>query len=224
MKPYYDEDGITIYHGDCREVAVTAHAVITDPPYSRDALPHWSWLAAVATSALPAGGWLAAYSGGAHLPEVFRRLAVDELAYFWTLATTYRGGGQVLFREGASILTEWKPVLVYRRRPFSTPKDEAGRFVSDGGHRYSFSDLLHRGGREKTLHPWAQPLSEASALVDRFSRPGDVVLDPFAGSGTTLVAAQAAGRRAIGIEIEEKYCEIAVQRLAQGVLPLEAVQ
>lgn len=67
-------------------------------------------------------------------------------------------------------------------------------------------------------HPCPKPLSVALMLVDNVSSPGETIIDPFMGSGTTLRAAKDLGRRAIGIEIEEKYCEIAVNRLAQDVL------
>ena len=67
-------------------------------------------------------------------------------------------------------------------------------------------------------HPCPKPVPVFRWLVDSLARLNDVVLDPFMGSGTTLVAARDLGRRAIGIEIEERYCEIAVNRLRQGVL------
>jgi site-specific DNA-methyltransferase (adenine-specific) len=70
-------------------------------------------------------------------------------------------------------------------------------------------------------HPAPFPEELPTRCID--PSPGDVVLDPFAGSGTTLKAAKRLGRKAIGIEIEEEYCEIAVQRLAQGVLALEDI-
>jgi site-specific DNA-methyltransferase (adenine-specific) len=69
-------------------------------------------------------------------------------------------------------------------------------------------------------HPTPKPPNLAGHFIQLHSQPGDIVLDPFMGSGTTLVAAKNLGRRAIGIEIEERYCEIAVRRLAQSVLPL----
>ncbi len=69
-------------------------------------------------------------------------------------------------------------------------------------------------------HPTQKPIAVVSPLIEYSSPPGGTILDPFMGSGTTLRAAKDLGRRAIGIEIEEKYCEIAVQRLAQQVLPI----
>ena len=71
---------------------------------------------------------------------------------------------------------------------------------------------------EKNGHPCPKPIVQWKRLLNRCTIRGETTLDPFMGSGTTLVAAKQLGRKAIGIEIEEKYCEIAVKRLAQGVL------
>lgn len=71
------------------------------------------------------------------------------------------------------------------------------------------------------LHPTPKPTSLLRYLIGKVSRPGDIILDPFMGSGTTLVAAKQLGRRAIGIEIEEKYCQIAVDRLRQAVFQFD---
>ena len=81
---------------------------------------------------------------------------------------------------------------------------------------------MRSGARGKGPHPWEQPLSEAVELLGRLAKPGDVVLDPFAGSGTTLVAAKALGLSAIGIEVEERWCAVAADRCRQEVLGLSA--
>ena len=76
-------------------------------------------------------------------------------------------------------------------------------------------------GRGATRHPTEKPVALLRELIESSSRFGETVLDPFIGSGSTLVAAALEGRKAIGIEIEERYCEIAANRLAHGALPLE---
>ena len=80
--------------------------------------------------------------------------------------------------------------------------------------------VLNRGGKNPRLHPTQKPESLMAALVSAFTDPGETILDPFMGSGTTLVAAKRLGRKAIGIEREEKHCATAVERLRQRALPL----
>jgi len=220
MNPYYADDHVTLYHGDLRDWTGAADAILTDPPYGRAALPLWSALGSLAAETLPAGGWLVAYSGQASLPESMAALSAAGLAYRWTLATVYPGREQMARIGDMTVLTGWKPVLAYRKPPYGSARGVHGRFTSGG--RTGIRDVLPRGGYEKEAHEWAQPLSEAIEIVTRFHRGDDVVLDPFAGSGTFLVAAKALGLRAIGIELEERHCETAANRLRQEVLGLIA--
>src|SRR5207244_1468137 len=101
----------------------------------------------------------------------------------------------------------WEPIFVYGK---------AHRQVTDVVTAMILPDLSVEG------HPCPKPLRWATSLVETFSLPGGLVLDPFMGSGTTVVAAKELGRRAIGIEIEERFCEMAIRRLSQQVLGLSA--
>lgn len=219
MTPYYADDLVTIYHGDCREWSGLVDHIVTDPPYAREYLPLWSALATVSVASLPPAGWLITHSGNAFLPDVLAALAIPGLSYRWILTTAYEGHGDLIHLGDFDVLSESKPVLAYRREPFGTPRGIGGRYIK--GPRTAFRDLLRRGGRDKH-HEWGQPLSEARELISRFTEPADLVLDPFAGGGTTLAAAKSIGRRSIGIEIEERYCEIAANRCRQEVLGLSA--
>ena len=117
-------------------------------------------------------------------------------------------GGEYLRREYEELRREYEEL----RRPFALNglKDDVWRFPTVAPYR----------GK----HPCEKPLQMMEHIVAVSSRPDDLVLDCFAGSGATLRAAAISGRRAIGVEVEERYCEIAAKRLAQEVLPLEIAQ
>lgn len=88
-----------------------------------------------------------------------------------------------------------------------------------GSHAvWSFPIALDRGGTSPRHHPTEKPLALMTRLVSLFTDPGETILDPFMVSGTTLRAAKDLGRKAIGIELEEKYCEVAARRMAQECL------
>lgn len=220
MTPYYADDHVTLYHGDCRDWSGPVAAVLTDPPYGRTALSLWEALGSLAAASLDAGGWLVAYSGQSALPETMAALAAAGLTYRWTLATVYPGREQMARIGDMTVLTGWKPLLAYRKPPFGAERGPRGRFTAAG--RTGIRDVLPRGGYDKSDHEWAQPISEALEIVSRFTKADDTILDPFAGSGTFLVAAKAAGRRAVGIEVDERHCETAARRLSQEVLGLSA--
>lgn len=222
MTPYYDEDGITIYHGDCGDVLPALpppRVVITDPPYGINYAT--KKLGAVSGDHEVPVGWL----------KLLRRREGQAMRMYWF--THESGIGPVrdaLLGDGWSLYR----MLVWNKGTM-TPGD-----LSDYGSQTEYivsavgmcqKDRL-RGARDSNLisvprvdmrvlqHPTEKPVPLMSYLVVRSSDVGDLVLDPFMGSGPVLVAAQQLGRRAIGIEREEKYCEIAAKRLAQRALPL----
>lgn len=230
IAPYYEDDLVTLVNADCRAYGQwwlgttrqTPALIVTDPPYDKASLPLWGVLADLAVAVLPPGAWLVAYTGTAFLPAVMAALdRPGELGYRWCGAVVHPGGGQILRLDDLTVLHEWKPVLVYRRLPAGTPRGAGGRYLPGG--RTGFRDVLQRGNRDKAHHPWGQPASEAIELLTRFALPGQLVLDPFAGSGTTLVAAKALGLQAVGFEIEERWCARAAQRVGQETLQLGAL-
>ena len=207
--PYYDEGGITIYCGDCREVLplVKADVVVTDPPYGIDydggaTQRGSSNLGRIAGDDRPFDpspflGFADVLCWGAN--HYAQDLPRSGQFYVWDKVT--RNGLKVRIAECefAWHLRGTKP------RVF--------RHLWSGAFRASESGL-------PSLHPTQKPVAVMAWCLGLVT-PG-VILDPFMGSGTTLVAAKQLGRRAIGIEIEERYCEIAVNRLRQGVFDFGA--
>ncbi len=211
VKPYFQEDGITIYHGDCRAVLPTlgpADVILTDPPWplntkevmtgNADFTKLWGEVAPL-LKARRLVVWHAIHND----PRVF----LNPLAEWKYLRSIYLRraipgyyGRVLLDGEMIHALGEW-------------PKPKKGRMVIPGGMQITYKESDRPDG-----HPGPRSLLATRWLVKFWSDEGETILDPFLGSGTTLVASAELRRRAIGIEIEEKYCEIAAKRLAQKVL------
>ena len=212
--PYYSHAGITIYHGDCRDILphVTADVVVTDPPYGM------GWDGRISRgpngtgSVGPTKNWGTSIAGDDRPfdPSPFMGFADTVLWGFNHFPDKLRRGS----------------ALVWIKRY----DDGFGSFLSDAeiawcsrGHGvYCKRDVTLQGESRTRLHPTQKPVAIMRWCFD-FVGDG-TILDPFMGSGTTLVAAKQLGRKAIGIEIEERYCEIAVKRLAQEVLPLTPIE
>jgi len=208
MTPYYSDDYVTIYHGDCREVLLSLayDAVVSDPPYGMG----WN------TDTTRFSGGASSRGRGRKAPRVIG----DDMPFN---PTPWLGAEHVIL-WGANHYASRLPVgttLVWIKR-----NDAAfGTFLSDaeiawekGGHGvYCFRDLSMAGETRTRTHPTQKPIPLMSWCV---GRTDGVVLDPFMGSGTTLVAAKNLGRKAIGIELEEEYCEFAAKRCSQGVVAL----
>ena len=215
MKPYYQDDAVTIYHGDCREILpeIEADVLVTDPPYG------------IAYSSQQAGR----FQG--------ERIANDD-------DTTLRDQVLAAWHGPAVVFGSWKRPRPSEVRAVLTwdkgegvgmgdlalpwrPNTEEIYVIGSGwvGHRgssvlrdTSVVSWTGNGRGPRRLHPNEKPVPLLRGLMEK--APPGTILDPFMGSGTTLRAAKDLGRRAIGIEIEERYCEIAAKRCAQEVLDL----
>jgi len=204
MTPYYEHAGITIYHGDCRELVpvLRADAVITDPPYGTQ-VTAWDESVDAETLRMCASatdGYAAFFYSNTRLWHILSALHDRD-----TWVAVWHKANSVGFER--KFAPQWTPIVIaYRKPPKFWGKDLCYCPIS------VYPD---------DAHPTPKPLGVTQWLIEHATEPGEVVLDPFAGSGTTLVAAKHLHRRAIGIELEERYCELAARRLSQDVLPFE---
>jgi 16S rRNA G966 N2-methylase RsmD len=164
-------------------------AIITDPAYGPEFLPTFSHLAEFAERTLKPGGWCVIMTGVVYLPDVINRLRT-KLEFRWQYIITTPGGANA--RMGSLALFQgYKPVLLFQKPPI-------------GKIREWWSDVIvaKAGEQNKTLHPWQQSQAVFAELIDRFSVPGDLIVDPFAGSGTTARAALSLGRHFWGCDVD----------------------
>ena len=233
IQPYYQDDAVTLYHGDCLEIlpqlGMVDH-VITDPPYEAEAhalgrrafsgrsdAQHPKGIAeerpldfapiaeaerteSAALMAHVCRGWLL----------VFCQV---EAAMLWRAALPARYLRTQIWRkiDGAPQFTGDRPGMGYES--IVTCWRGAGRSRWNGGGRHGFYDFpTVKAG---TGHQTEKPLALMAELVSLFTDEGETILDPFAGSGTTGVAAKLNGRKAILIEREEKYCAVTAKRLRE---------
>lgn len=231
MKPYYEQDGVTIFHADCRDVFCHLRRVdhvISDPPY--DARTHAG--ARTAATASPKYGDIQKIEidfdpldVAATVPRILSVCRRWFIAFctMEMIAEYQKASGGAWVRAGFWRRPDGAPQFTGDRP--ATPGDAiaimhpTGKKYWNGGGRHAYYEIgVERLDR---VHPTQKPESLMRQIVAEFTDAGETILDPFMGSGTTLVAAKRLGRKAIGIELEEKYCEIAAKRLAQGALALE---
>ena len=212
LTPYYDRDGITIYCGDCREILPQldkVDLVLTDPPYGID----FQSSRRIERLRHPK------IQGDKEFPMWLFDLKPSNAMFVWCRWDVLMG----LPRPKSFIA--WDKCV----HSMGDLEHEFGRqwegcaFYPADGHEFNFRPVdvirCQRVPPEQMLHPNEKPVGAIAPLIR--ANKGETILDPFMGSGTTLVAAKLLGRRAIGIEIEEKYCKIAVDRLRQSVMVLE---
>lgn len=173
--------------------------VVTDPPYPEEFVPLFGVLGKMAAKVLKPGGGLLCMSGQIHLPEVMSLLAKSELSYQWTLAYL-TPGGQAVQIHPRKVNTFWKPIFWFTKGTYK------GNWIGD----VTKSDV---NANEKMHHHWGQSESGMYDLMKRFVKPGDVVLDPFLGGGTTGVVALELGCKFIGIDTDDKAVKRSERRL-----------
>lgn len=205
MKPYYEHAGITLYHADCREVlpSLVVAAVVTDPPYGLGS----RWLGG-------GGGGRSSWRFDPAEARAWDAAVVSDLGGLLVRSESIVWGGHLY---GLPQSRGW---LVWDKKQndsFTTGQAELAWTNLDMPIRVFRFAQCEQASEGYKYHPTQKPLRLMSWCL-KWVNEG-TVCDPFAGSGTTLVAAKNLGRRAIGIEIDERYCEIAAKRLAQEVLP-----
>lgn len=214
MKPYYEQDGIVLYHGDCRDIlpqlAPVDH-VITDPPYGINLNNDWQdGVHRLRGSALnTASGGMANDAG-----------EIDPVALLLNYPRRIVFGFPYLYDPKATGWLVWDKEPGFKGRSLTSPVEMASTTHWRGFRaiRLLWSGYMkHPDAEDRCGHPTQKPLGLMRELVTLFTDPGETILDPFAGSGTTLLAAKQLGRKAIGCEISEAYCKVAVERLTIGI-------
>lgn len=209
MKPYYEQDGIAIYHGDCREVVPSLadfDLLLTDPPYGigRD------------------GAKASTGSHGGRKAHEFKGWDVTRpdrwvLEMICTKAAKHIIWGGNYFGESLSPSMKW---LVWDKGQRIDQSDGELAWTSLEGALRIYTLNRAELQRDGAVHPTQKPEQLVRWCISQ-AEPVATILDPFMGSGTTLVAGKRLGKTVVGIDVEEQYCEYAARRLAQGVLPLE---
>lgn len=218
ITPYYQDNRITLYHGDCLEIRawLDADVLVTDPPYG------------------------IAYSCNYRYAKAKGREAAAK-----PIAAPIAGDSDTTQRDSALSVWGTRPAIIFGRwdqpRPIATHTrliwDKGGGFLGDLSNPWGKSDeeiyVLGRGfsgkregsvvrihlnsqAADRPNHPTPKPIPLMERLIDKC--PPGTIADPFAGSGATLIAARNLGRKAIGVELEERYCEIIARRLDQMCL------
>jgi len=231
--PYYSENGITIYHGDCLEILPKlepADLVLTDPPYKSldiDVVRGTTTRLVDGRNTrggdrVGSGAWFSTLGDDelcAFLSGIYSSLPDHAALYIFSDVKT---GLRILPSLPIKNVLVWDKVSIGMGYSWRRMHEWVG-FCPRSAHRLrdkGLGDILRAQVPEHKCHPTEKPCEVLQPIILNSTDPGSTIIDPFMGSGTTLRAAKDLGRKAIGIEIEEKYCEIAAKRLAQEVLQL----
>jgi site-specific DNA-methyltransferase (adenine-specific) len=198
-------DSIRIFHCPFQKLRETAglrpksvNLILTDIPYGKDFLPQLDDLGRFAAEVLVAGGLFITFVGQFHLDRYFESFG-KHLTYRWTIASTWERDANLIYPLGIS--SRWKPILLFSKGPY---RRTTGRKT----------DLLLMPHKEKGLHEWQQPVGSIEELIKNFSNPGDLIVDPCAGSFTTAIGCHSLSRRFVGCDSDGDCVRRGQERLA----------
>ena len=182
---------------ECIDQFEDVDAIITDPPYAKQHLGLYEKLARFAAQVLKPGGSLLTMAGVQYLPQVLERMT-PHLNYHWTIACHMPG--KLISVWHRKVMCSWKPILWFTK----------GRYEGSW-----MMDVTRANAPEKKLHHWQQAEAIFENLIENVTQPGQLILDPFFGSGTVGAVAIKMNRRIIGIDIDPVAIETAEERLGQ---------
>lgn len=204
---YYEEPNIVILHGDCLEMLPhfeqkSIDLVLTDPPYGAgiDNTFNDNFNEILKLNLL-SDVKLIMFTSPKRIAEAIETLKYEYQRIFWW----YKPNDIAHSWHGFQMVSE--AILIFKNGDVKYPRQAR-----------SFHDVFIKCNEKQPWHPCCKPLTVIKPLMMNLSFNDGIILDPFLGSGTTAVAAKQLGRKCIGIEIEEKYCKIAVERLKQEIL------
>jgi len=176
--------------------------IFTDPPYLKEFVHTYEWLSAEAARVLKLGGFCLAMAGGYYLDQVMNNLG-KHLSFFWKFELFMSNVSTVIWPR--RVIARSKPILAYVKGKGMPQCNVLGAMVG--------------GGNDKTYHRWGQDVESARYYIDVFSKKGGLVLDPFIGGGTTLIASELIGRRCIGFDIDLEAVKTTIARRANTEIP-----
>ena len=255
VSPYYDHDGVVIYHGDAMEVVaaldVTVNLVVTSPPYNQ----------MQQVKGTPSGFW-AKTSGGDGFVRLWNKdgypddmpeceyqewqnacfssissICANNASMFynhqirwrnrecihpvrWFHPDGWRMRQEIIWDRGGGMMSNARMFVRFDERILWFVRGDTWKWNQSLVGHGTIWRIAREQQQQGKQHPVAFPSAIPARCIAAASDTGDIVLDPFMGSGTTLRAAKDLGRKAIGIEKEEKWCEVAAKRMSQCVLPL----
>ncbi|MGW6699623.1 DNA-methyltransferase [Nocardia sp. NPDC055049] len=242
MTPYYSDDRITLYHGDALEVMAdladeSVDVVLTDPPYSSGgkrenarsirqsmvrSMDNDEWIRG---DAMSTNGYVYLLRMcGLQWRRILRRGAHSLVFTDWRMSSHLGAALESADLRQLPLLVWDKQQLgmgaVFRNQHEFIVHTSVGTPAAP--NRRDVPNVLAFRSIRGGTHPTEKPETLLRTLLSVVAVPGATVLDPFAGSGSTLTAAQSLGMRAVGIEIDERYCEVVAERCAQGALDVQA--